>query len=214
MKIILLLMLFVSVDINAQDVISKQKSLNKIGIKQARKELFRSLTCDGWMSNLEARTLILGAKFIPVLSVVINSRAIEYSFGKKIADYLEFNDDFPFEFAILLNRRKFAGTIDCFNRVNYADCKPCNYDDEVEEKKDHYNYEIREAYKIIVKRKPSLVFTVKYFRSSIWFIENGRAVLYNMDDHKIYDPDVYIRTNCSEDHIKNMAMNKSIKFCN
>ncbi|WP_439583442.1 hypothetical protein [Dyadobacter bucti] len=83
MKIILLLMVFASVDINAQDFISKQKSLNKIGIKEARKELFRSFTCDGWMSNLEARTLIIGAKFIPVLSAVINSRAIECSSGKK-----------------------------------------------------------------------------------------------------------------------------------
>ncbi|WP_439555238.1 hypothetical protein [Dyadobacter sp.] len=197
----------------SQSIFSNTKKINKMARRSAKKELLRSVTSDEWMSKFEAYSLIATLKFIPVISMVLTPEAVKYDSSKKIIDYLEPHISFPFEFAILLRNNRFHGTLDCFNKINFASCKVCNYDDSMEEKEYHYNFEVKRTLSILSKRKYKLLFTVKYFRSSIWFVENNRIFLFDTREKKFYDPDEYIKDHCSVEKVRQMAAEKPIQFC-
>jgi hypothetical protein len=67
--------------------------------------------------------------------------------------------------------------------------------------------------KVLKGRQFDFLFSVKYFRNAIWFIENKKIYLVDMKELKVYDPDEYIRQKCSIETIHKLAQNKVNRFC-
>ncbi|MBO9614218.1 MAG: hypothetical protein J7619_16050 [Dyadobacter sp.] len=213
-SLILVILLLIPIEKSvAQNFIEYQNKLRSSAKRKIRKELIRSFTHDDWMSRLEAYSLLKKSDIVPVVSFCITSEAKKYDSTKRIIDYLQPNENFPFELAIFSKKRKFYATLDCFNTIYYSDCQPCNYDDSMEEKVGYHNYEIKKIYDAIKNRKYSLLFKVKYFREAIWLIENKEVKIYSLQDKLIYDPDEYIKKRCSVEVIRNLALGKLHSFC-
>jgi hypothetical protein len=212
--IVIILCMLSTYESLGQSFLKDQKHLKGNAKRRARKELLKSVTHEGWMSKFEAHALNGTLKPIPVLSFTISPEAVKYDSTKKIAEYLLPNSYFPIEFAILMKKGKFYATLNCYNNVNYLSCEVCNYDDEIEEKDNYYSYEIKKALAQISKRKYSLLFTVKYVRGCIWFVENGNIFIFETKERKFYHPDDFIKTHCSAQVIRGIALGKPARFCN
>lgn len=143
------------------------------------------------------------------MSYEISARASDYDSTKRIVDYLTLDDIFQFNFVIFLKGKKLHATLDCHNNVYYLDCKPCSYTDSIK-MKDHYNnYKIKKIYDaIVVDRKSTLLFTVKYLREAVWFVEKNEVKIYCIQDKLIYNPDDFIKKRCSVEAIKSLAREK------
>jgi hypothetical protein len=213
MYIISLLLTLTFANTIAQIPIGLEKQNIKFSKKRIRKELIKSLTQEDVMSKFEIYVLIMTLKPIPVLSYEISEQASEYDSTKRIIDYLKPNDMFSFQSAIFLKKKKFHATLDCFNTVYYVDCNPCNYDDSKEEKNYYHNYEIKKIYNAISTKKYTLLFKVKYFRNTVWFIENKEVKVYCAQDKLFYNPDDFIKRRCSVQTIRNLAIGKLNSFC-
>ncbi|OJV19708.1 MAG: hypothetical protein BGO21_21845 [Dyadobacter sp. 50-39] len=198
----------------AQDFLEIQKKLNATAKRRIRKELIRSLTHNNWMTRPEAYALKTTVKIIPVLSFTITPKAIEYDSTKKIIQYIQPNENFPFEFAIFSKKNKFQATLNCFNIIYYSDCGPCNYNDFIEEKDRDYNYEIQVFFNTIQVKKCSLLFTVQFFRNAIWFIQSNNIMIYSIENRSIYSPDEFISKHCSIKTIRDLSQGKLNSFCN
>lgn len=197
----------------AQNFVESQNKLKHIAKKKIRKEFIKSLTHDDWMSRVEAHSLLISLKTIPIISFTIGPNAIEYDSTKKIVSYLNPNEEFLIESAIFLKNKKFYATFDCFNTIYYSDCEPCNYDDSIEEKDYYHNYEEKKIFNAIKQRKYTLLFKVRYIRDAVWFIEEKEVKIYCPKDKLIYDPDEYIKKRCSVETIRNLALGKLHAFC-
>ncbi|WP_439558615.1 hypothetical protein [Dyadobacter sp.] len=212
--IITLMALLISADISAQVLTYDQKRLNKYAKKLARQELYESLIKVDELSKIMAYSITLSLKYIPVLSFIVGPRGVEYDSTKNFVEYLIPNENFAIELAILTRQKKFHGTINCFDKVNFSSCEVCNYNYSVKEGPNFYNYEMKQNWKEISKRKYSLLFTIKNFRSSIWIIEKKQVFVFDTEQKMFYKPDDYIKTHCSAKQIRDMAEGKSVQFCN
>lgn len=191
-----------------------QNHPNEVAKRKIKKELIKSLIYDRSMTKSETRKLMNKLKLIPVLSFTIASPTREYDSTKKIVEYLQPNDIFPFGFAMLFKEKNLHATLDCSDIVNYVLCEICSYDDSIEERNRHFKYEIEKFIDDVPIQKCSLLFTVQFFRNAIWFIEKKEVQVYCTEHRTIYNPDEFIAKHCSTQTVRDLVQGKLGSFCN
>lgn len=152
--------------------------------------------------------------YLPVSSFIISEKAISYDSTKSIIDFIVFNKKNPLQEFYTFKNGSYEGVKSLFNDV-YFNGKgfSSGYDTSKVFLHQHYNTSMYNMLQELKKYNFDFLFAVKYFRNTIWFVENKKIYLIDDKDLKIYNPDDYIRQKCSVQQIRNMAAGKNIKFC-
>lgn len=184
----------------------------EISKRKIKKELIKSLVHEKSMTKIAALCQMMKLKIIPIHSLIIDPRAIEYDSTKKITQYLKSNDIFSFEYAILFKNKSLHSMLDCSDIVNYVRCEICNYNDSIEAKINHPKYEIARFLNNINIQKKTFLFTVQFFKNAIWFVEKKEVKVYCTEHKIVYDPDEFIAKHYSIETVRDLAQGKLGSF--
>ncbi|WP_439583441.1 hypothetical protein [Dyadobacter bucti] len=206
-------MLLFSNDVYGQNILDDVGLLNIDGKREAKRELIRSLISNSKMSNVEAFIYANSHRILPVLSFVLSQTKNKYDSSKHITEYLEPNGGF-IDFAMLFKRDRLVGAINCLDRIGDCGCGTCNYMPFSNKSNGQYHERVRKIISIIFERRYTLTFAVNYFRNAIFFVEDDKVFLVDMNDEIIYDPDEYVRNNCGQRLVIDFGEGRELeRFC-
>ncbi len=203
--------------VSAQFLSQDFDSINKINEKKAKEFLTRCQSKNAFSRIINS----IKNKKTEIKSVAfynLTSRVSEYNENSKIIDFLELStkktiDDF-------LAFKTIKGDKLIFD---------CGFTLFIENNK-HYTFEGMKKiefsdsttitllnsgvwHKVLSNKSPDFIFTVDGFQNTVWFLKDNIVKLVDLKDLKIYNPDDYIKNNCSIEKIKKLDQNSNNKFC-
>ena len=187
----------------------------KILLEDCRKDRNRKKYWDGTYSEPRKQFGIYevdSLTIVPIALFQISNDAEQYN-GKGIAGYLKWSKKdlvgfYSFKDGV------FEGLLDWSGEHHYNLTKECSYFTV-----HNSNWTIKNSYwmgyKYLKERDLdfSFLFGVKYFVETLWFVENEKIFVLNLNEMKIYDPDDFIRSQCDDGFIHESANGSKIT-CN
>lgn len=144
--------------------------------------------------------------FVPISLFYVSKQAKGFKESDRLIDFIKFKKKEPLLGFLTYNEEQFVGVMDLSDEVHFNLSKDCTY---WEEKK---SSAVREnplyiGYLFLRKqeKKPELLFGVKYFLNSLWFLENDKYFVLDLKENKIYDPKDFISKKCESDFIEVLA---------
>lgn len=67
--------------------------------------------------------------------------------------------------------------------------------------------------RILEKYNFSFLFSVKFVRNCIWFVDGEEVRVLNLDDLQIYKPDHFIEEFCSIETLRSLVSGNLEKYC-
>lgn len=203
--------LYISLDSIDQGEISKIQTqgiglAKKILREDCRKDKNRIRYWDGTLSrprkqydNYDIDSLT----FIPIPLFSISSDATQYD-NSDISKYLQWKEELIGFFTF--REEEFEGILDWSGEINFGLKKDCSYFT-VNNSSMTIDNKAWQGYKYLVKNKRdiSFLFGVKYFISTLWFLERDKVYILDLNEMNIYNPEEFINAKCNDSFIKDIA---------
>lgn len=197
------------------EIISYNIDLAKnILINDCRKDKNREKYWDGTLSEPRKQYGIYevdSMEIIPISLFEINKEATKYS--SNIIQFIEWKKDEIIGF-YTLQQGKFEGLLD-WSDIQHRDLsKECNYFTIDNDNMIEY-FPLSKGFKFLLEneRDTGFLFGVKYFLSTLWFIEDEKVYVLDLKNMKVYDPDEFIKLKCDENFVRDIAKGGKIT-CN
>jgi len=142
-------------------------------------------------------------KITPILLFEVDQDGISYS--SKISQYLKWDSRKILGFYTFKNGM-FEGLLDWGPMLHYDFSTECNYFTI-----HNSNWTIQEplwqGYKYLKEqdRGMSFLFGVRHFLNTLWFLEDNKVFVLDLNEMKVYDPDEFIRLKCYDGFIRDIA---------
>lgn len=153
-------------------------------------------------------------QYLPVTLFYISKKAIAYDSTKNIIAYLQYKKRHPVLGFVTYRGNNFEGLLDWSSWIHgdlHLDCAYFTIHNSSFFDKEPLLIGIEYLKK--QNRQIEFLFGVKYFVSSLWFVEKEQVYVLNLNDMQIYDPDEFIKIKCYKGFVKDIAEGGQIQ-CN
>ncbi|MCH7401834.1 hypothetical protein ACFOUP_00500 [Belliella kenyensis] len=191
--------------------------LSKIDAKSkriARKEYIKCVGEDfnEWIfARIDSKKL----DFLTVASFEFSDRILSYKEGIPLEDYLKPMKKPTLSDIYVFQKGEYEGVMSLIDKIYNPDIKYyCNYTDSKDFTNEFdYHTGMYKALEVLKKHNFSFLFSVKYIRNCIWFIENEKVWLLNLENMKIYEPDLFISEFCTIETLQQNVLGKFERYC-
>jgi hypothetical protein len=214
LKLIILSILFLNINTANAQLYNIDLDRSWIKNKKTARKAYIKCVGDGFNERIFVRLDSKKLEFLPIGTFEFSKTLLNDEIEKDIVEHLVPASGFPISSVIVLNEKKYDSYLAFDEGIKKRKFRSfCAYSDSKEFGPDDYGRSMYDGLRILEKYNFTFLFSVKFVRNCIWFVDGDEVRVLNLDYMLIYTPDQFIEEFCSIETLRSLVSGNLEKYC-
>lgn len=214
LKLIILSILFLNITTANAQLHNLDLGRSWIKNKKTARKAYIKCVGDGFNERIFVRLDSKKLEFLPIATFEFSKSLLSDEVEKDIVDHLVPTSGFPISSVIVLNEKKYESYLAFDEGIKKRKFRSfCAHSDSKEFGLDDYGRSMDDGLRILEKYNFSFLFSVKFVRNCIWFVDGDEVRVLNLDNMLTYNPDQFIEEFCSIETLRSIVSGNLEKYC-